>query len=136
MATVSMTTLVDNASLINTHTNTYTETHFFKLKKDHRRRGVPSPGSRTQCVPVHFHHVVPAEHGVAFSPALWDASLPFLLPRVCVCACVLCYSISSFRLRDYPVPGPLAWIGHRAPLWPSWMNTNRRLYQNPTNATP
>lgn len=54
------------------------------LKKDHRRRGVPSPGSPTQCVPVHFHHVVPAEHGVAFSPALWDASL--FSHRVVVCA--------------------------------------------------
>lgn len=139
MATVSMTTPVDIVSLYTqtcteTHTNSHTETHFFMLKKDHQRRGVPSPGSPAQCVPVHFHHVVPAEHGVAFSPALWDTSLPFLWPHVCVCACVSC--LPSFRQRELPVPGPPAWIGHRAPLWPSWINTNQGLYQNPTNATP
>lgn len=71
-----------------THARARTETHFFMLKKDHRRHDVPSPGSPAQCVPVHFHRVVPAEHGVAFSPALWDTSLPFLSPHVCVCACV------------------------------------------------
>lgn len=101
------------------HTNTHTETHFFMLKKDHRRRGVPSPGSPTQCVPVHFHHVVPAEHGVAFSPALWDASLfshrVFVCARACRATLSRAFVISLFQglqhgLAIKPHCGHLGWI--------------------------
>lgn len=89
------------------------------LKKDHRRRGVPSPGSPTQCVPVHFHHVVPAEHGVAFSPALWDASLfshrVFVCARACRATLSRAFVISLFQglqhgLAIEPHCGHLGWI--------------------------
>lgn len=89
------------------------------LKKDHRRRGVPSPGSPTQCVPVHFHHVVPAEHGVAFSPALWDASLfshrMFVCARACRATLSRAFVISLFQglqhgLAIEPHCGHLGWI--------------------------
>lgn len=102
------------------------------LKGDHRRGDVPFGGSPAQCVPVHFHHVVPAEHGVAFSPALWETSpslflfFPFSPLRVFVCVSVCemlsCYVVPSFQRRKLPIRGPPAWIGHRAAVWPARMN--------------
>lgn len=108
------------------------------LKKRSPERRCPFGGSPAQCVPVHFHHVVPAEHGVAFSPALWETSLSFLSLCVCVCVCVMLssYVVPSFQRHKLPVLGPPAWIGHRDSVWHAWMNATPILYQNATNATP
>lgn len=108
------------------------------LKGDHRRGDVPFGGRPTQCVPVHFHHVVPAEHGVAFSPALWETRLfppLFFLttPTVCVCVCLmLSYNVvPSFQHHKLPIRGPPAWIGHRAAVWPAGMNANTLHHRHP-----
>lgn len=106
---------------------------FFMLKEGHWR----GDGSPAQCVPVHFHHVIPAEHGVAFSPALWETSLSFLSlfvhvcvrAQACVCQCVTLpsYVVPSFQQHKLPVLGPPAWIGHGDSVWPARMNAARHL---------
>lgn len=116
------------------------------LKGDHRQGDVPFGGSPAQCVPVHFHHVVPAEHGVAFSPALWETSpslsLFFVLPPPCVCVCVcvwdavaLCCPELSAPQTPHPRASSVDWpqsgcVACSDECYPQF------LYQSATNAAP